>query len=240
METVFDALKAMGKASAREVAARLKIEPVEALEMLREQEEIGAVTFINGYWNVAASGSPAPEKNGGADRVPEKTLPLHKTVCVERGAEPALVTPQMVVRMLAENGSMKTTELAGQLKRNPRGLVLLLRSYANRGLIVQNGSGKGVTWSCVPAKPEAVLIPAPEVTAKAMQKSTEVKIPVNTESRVDNLLIPAPRFISAEIRRTEGKLKRLLAMREVSREVHAPRNRKLWKQIYQDVEQAIL
>lgn len=35
METVIEVLKAMGKATAREIAARLTIEPVEALVMLR-------------------------------------------------------------------------------------------------------------------------------------------------------------------------------------------------------------
>lgn len=48
METVISVLSVMGKATAREIAARLKIEPVEALTMLREQEESGTVTFING------------------------------------------------------------------------------------------------------------------------------------------------------------------------------------------------
>ncbi|WP_416173857.1 hypothetical protein [Enterobacter bugandensis] len=41
METVLDALRAMKKATYREVAARLDIEPVEALNMLREQKEQG-------------------------------------------------------------------------------------------------------------------------------------------------------------------------------------------------------
>ena len=37
METVLDALKAMKKATYREIAARMDIEPVEAMKMLREQ-----------------------------------------------------------------------------------------------------------------------------------------------------------------------------------------------------------
>lgn len=45
METVIDVLKAMGKATYREVAARLEIEPVEALNMLREQREQGLCDF---------------------------------------------------------------------------------------------------------------------------------------------------------------------------------------------------
>ncbi|EJM3643983.1 hypothetical protein NOH45_002917 [Salmonella enterica] len=57
METVTDALKAMGKATAREVAARLLIETKDVLEMLREQEDSGRVIFLNGYWSLSG-----PEK----------------------------------------------------------------------------------------------------------------------------------------------------------------------------------
>lgn len=39
METVIQALEKMGRATYREVAARLDIEPVEALNMLREQRD---------------------------------------------------------------------------------------------------------------------------------------------------------------------------------------------------------
>ncbi|EKB5403089.1 DUF1627 domain-containing protein [Salmonella enterica] len=53
MESVLDALKAMGKATAREIAARLDIEPRDALEMLNEQQETGTATFLNGYWSLS-------------------------------------------------------------------------------------------------------------------------------------------------------------------------------------------
>lgn len=204
METVIDTLKAMGKASAREVASRLKIEPIEALELLREQEEIGAVTFINGYWDVADNGSQAPKIADVPAVTPKKTLPPRKTASAGRGVEPAPVTPQMVIGLLNENGTMNTTELAGKLNRNPRGLGTVLRSFANRKLIVKNGTGKGVTWSCVPTKPEAV---------QGAEK------PADTEPRADDLIIPNVRFISNEIRRTKAKLERLYRLRDAAREV---------------------
>ncbi|UNK77809.1 hypothetical protein [Raoultella planticola] len=52
METVIDVLKATGKATAREIAARMKIEPVEVLAMLREHEELDQIANINGYWTL--------------------------------------------------------------------------------------------------------------------------------------------------------------------------------------------
>ncbi|MBJ9325787.1 hypothetical protein I5503_02930 [Citrobacter amalonaticus] len=221
METVIDVLKAMGKATAREIAARLKIEPVEALTMLREQEESGAVTFINGYWDIATDDAPVPKFITAPAVTPKKTIPLRKNAEVVRGAEPAPVTPQMVIDLLTEKGSMNTSDLANLLNRNPRGLGTVLRSYADRVLIMKNGSGKGVTWSCIPTTPEAVHIPAPEVTAKTEQKynADGLAEPALHGASPDDLLIPNVRFISHEIRRTKAKLDRLYKLRDAAREV---------------------
>ncbi|EQC1558104.1 DUF1627 domain-containing protein [Citrobacter amalonaticus] len=219
METVIEVLKAMGKATAREIAARLKIEPVEALTMLREQEESGAVTFINGYWDIATDDAPVPKFITAPAVTPKKTIPLRKNAEVVRGAEPAPITPRMVIGLLTENGKMNTVELAGKLNRNPRGLGTVLRSFANRKLIVKNGTGKGVTWSCVPTKPEAVHIPAPEVTARTAPESKDAEKQANIESRAEDLIIPNVRFISNEIRRTKAKLERLYKLRDAARQV---------------------
>lgn len=51
METVIQALEKMGRATYREVAARLNIEPVEALNMLREQP---MCDFADGGWFLGA------------------------------------------------------------------------------------------------------------------------------------------------------------------------------------------
>lgn len=127
----------------------------------------------------------------------------------------------MVIDLLTENGLMSTSVLADLLNRNPRGLGTVLRSYADRGLIVKNGSGKGITWSCIPATPEAVHIPAPEVTAKTEQKynADDLAEPALRGASPDDLLIPNVRFISNEIRRTKAKLDRLYKLRDAAREV---------------------
>lgn len=218
---IIDVLKVMGKATTREIAARLKIEPVEALAILREQEDLGAVTFINGYWDIATDDAPVPKVITAPAVTPKKTTPLRKNAEVVRGAEPASITPQMVIDLLTENGLMSTSVLADLLNRNPRGLGTVLRSYADRGLIVKNGSGKGVTWSCIPATPEAVHIPAPEVTAKTEQKynADDLAEPALRGASPDDLLIPNVRFISNEIRRTKAKLDRLYKLRDAAREV---------------------
>ncbi|EML9988412.1 TPA: hypothetical protein R4X15_000755 [Citrobacter amalonaticus] len=218
---IIDVLKVMGKATAREIAARMKVEPAEALAILREQEESGAVTFINGYWDIAIDDAPVPKVITAPAVTPKKTTPLRKNAEVVRGAEPAPITPQMVIDLLTENSWMSTSVLADLLNRNPRGLGTVLRSYADRGLIVKNGSGKGVTWSCIPTTPEAVHIPAPEVTAKTEQKynANDLAEPALHGASPDDLLIPNVRFISNEIRRTKAKLDRLYKLRDAAREV---------------------
>lgn len=50
METVIQALEKMGRATYREVAARLDIDPVDALTMLREQRDQGLCDFGDGGW----------------------------------------------------------------------------------------------------------------------------------------------------------------------------------------------
>lgn len=62
METVIDALKAMGKATYLDVAARLDIEPVEALKMLREQKEEGLCDFFDGSWSVGTAKEHKPKR----------------------------------------------------------------------------------------------------------------------------------------------------------------------------------
>ncbi|HDY3025431.1 TPA: DUF1627 domain-containing protein [Salmonella enterica] len=70
-----------------------------------------------------------------------------------------------------------------------------------------------------------------EVTAVTEVTEVVQSIPSFTKKRpdvdADDLIIPAPRFISAEIRRTKAKLKRLHTLREISRKAHSPGNRKL-------------
>lgn len=62
METVLDALKAMKKATYREVAVRLDIEPVEALNMLREQKEQGLCDFYDGAWSLGTAKKQKPKR----------------------------------------------------------------------------------------------------------------------------------------------------------------------------------
>lgn len=77
---IIDVLKVMGKATAREIAARMKIEPAEALAVLREHEDLGAVTFINGYWDIASNDAPVPKVITAPAVTPKKQHHCAKTL----------------------------------------------------------------------------------------------------------------------------------------------------------------
>ncbi|EJF8031381.1 DUF1627 domain-containing protein [Escherichia coli] len=218
METVLDALKAMGKASYREIAARLVIEPVEALNMLREQREQGNCDFEDGGWSLRA-----PVK---IVRKPEikPTEPL-------RGEQPTPVGPGDITALLAERGALTAREVAVVFNRNARGMVSCLVSLAKRGLIQKNGQGDGVTWSlpvtetppaaepattetAVPEVAQAEATPAPEKTVAELVDDIPTFV-----GRPDDLLIPTVRSISNEIRRTKSKLAVLENLRDSVRTI---------------------
>lgn len=211
METVVDVLKAMGKATYREVAARMKIEPVEALKMLREQKEQGLCDFSNGGWFVGSAKEPLK-------RLSATTGHQHNGL---KGETPAPVHPKVIRELLTQNGAMSTVSLAKAVNRNPRGMVSVMCALERRGMVTKNGEGKGVTWSltdisqpaAVPHKPEPVIAVSEKTTAQIVDS-----IPVFAK-RPDDLIIPSARFISREIRRTKAKLDKLHKLRGAMREL---------------------
>ncbi|MCA1920975.1 MAG: hypothetical protein LDL43_02130, partial [Buttiauxella noackiae] len=60
MENVLQALKAMGKATAREISAHMKIDVKEILSMLREHEELEQIELVNGWWQLTDTGVKTP------------------------------------------------------------------------------------------------------------------------------------------------------------------------------------
>lgn len=97
METILGVLKAMEKATAREIAARMKIEPAAVIGMLREHEERNEVIQVNGYWKVAT---------GEVKSQPTAASSVSKT--------PASVSVSDVIALLAEHGP-QTSELVREL-----------------------------------------------------------------------------------------------------------------------------
>lgn len=214
METVTQALEKMGRATYREVAARLDIEPVEALNMLREQRDQGLCDFSDGGWFIG--------KVTDAKRT--ALTPVAKPVL--HGVAPDPVDSEVIRALLAKNGAMDTASLALEVNRNGRGMTSAMRALERQGVVIKNGQGKGVTWSlpAAPAEPE----PAPAVSAltdadKPLEQFVS-EIPAFTERHIAGQVIPTVRVISREIRRTKNKLASLEKLRDAVRVVGRHKN----------------
>lgn len=210
METVLDALKAMKKATYREVAARLDIEPVEALNMLREQKEQGMCDFVDGGWFL---GTATEQKS-------KRIRPKQQSPLVER-----------VLSAMQGQGAMTANQVAEKLGKGSRALNASLGAMCKDGLVLRHVDGKNITWSLAkePAMQPEPQEPAPEsreqAAAPACKSTFEIiqDIPAFA-SRPDDLIIPSSRYISTEIRRTKAKLANLQrlqgAIRELRRHKH--------------------
>lgn len=210
MESVVDALKDMGKATYHEVAARLDIEPVEALKMLREHKEEGLCNFFDGAWSVGTA----------KEQKPKRIRPKQPSPLVER-----------VLSAMQGQGAMTANQVAEKLGKGSRALNASLGAMCKDGLVLRHVDGKNITWSLAgepEVHPELQALPVPDVNLSSAPDSTTLE-EINGEiptfaSRPDDLIIPSPRYISTEIRRTKAKLARLQrlqgAVRELRRHKH--------------------
>lgn len=226
METVIHVLEKMGRATYREVAARLKIEPVEALNMLREHKDQGLCDFFDGAWSVGTAKEQARQKAKLQAEAPVHQPPRLK------GEEPAPVDAEAIRQLLGKNGAMTTVSLAEAVNRNARGMVSVMLAFERQGVVTKNGEGKGVTWSLPAPSTEPEPEPAaesvlsvsaePELAATAQPKDVAQiirEIPSFTEGRATAQNVPTVRVISREIRRTRNKLASLEKLRDAVRVV---------------------
>ncbi|MDW3566528.1 DUF1627 domain-containing protein [Enterobacter asburiae] len=205
MESVIDALKAMGKATYLDVAARLDIEPVEALKMLREQKEEGLCDFFDGSWSVGTA----------KEHKPKRIRPKQPSPLVER-----------VLAAMQGQGAMSANQVAEKLGKGSRALNASLGAMCKDGLVLRHVDGKNITWSLAsePAiQPEQQEPAASEAKAASATESKTLEeiigdIPAFA-SRPDDLIIPSSRYISTEIRRTKAKLANLQRLQGAVREL---------------------
>ncbi|EDA0234781.1 hypothetical protein F8745_22105 [Salmonella enterica] len=161
------------------------------------------------------------------------------------------MTTETVLDALMVLKKASAVELSARTGRDKNQVIRELWELKERGLVGQNSrawwvmdvdaSGLSESQSEAKADPEEKSQKSP---VTEMTEMTEVvrSIPSLTKKGPDvdavadagDLIIPAPRFISAEIRRTKAKLKRLHTLREISRKAHSPGNRKLVQHIHTD------
>ncbi len=212
METVIQALNVMGKATAREVASRLGIEPATALNMLREHEEGEEVTQSNGYWVV---GKPSLNRTARAAVQP-----------------PVKVTVNDLARLLAEHGPKSSAELAALARIESKRVAPMLTYHLEKGKILREKiDGKFVylvradsPTTAAPVEPEpAPAAPALTDAEKPLEQFVS-EIPAFTEGRSAGQVIPTVRVLSREIRRTRKKLASLEKLRDAVRVVGRHKN----------------
>ncbi|MCK7284679.1 DUF1627 domain-containing protein [Enterobacter asburiae] len=205
MESVIDALKAMGKATYLNVAARLDIEPVEALKMLREQKEEGLCDFFDGSWSVGTA----------KEHKPKRIRLKQPSPLVER-----------VLSAMQGQGAMTANQVAEKLGKGSRALNASLGAMCKDGLVLRHVDGKNITWSLAgepviqSEQQEPVASEAKAASATESKTLEEIigDIPAFA-SRPDDLIIPSSRYISTEIRRTKAKLANLQRLQGAVREL---------------------
>ncbi|EKS5983670.1 DUF1627 domain-containing protein [Salmonella enterica] len=225
METVLDVLKAMEKASAREIAARMKIEPRDALEMLNEQQEIGTVTFLNGYWLLSGIAPARTTTVKCGTLKPEAS----KEMTVKIGE-------QQLTDAIRENGPLTAEDLATMFDVTSRKVVATLANATGKGRL-SRVKRDGKFRYCIPettsapeAVPEREYVPkesesaiTPYVT-RAIDTSTESdtvqvddKPPlVLTESHPGCTRLPTPKEISRVIRKLRNALSQAEQVRKIA------------------------
>ncbi len=211
METVLDALKAMEKATAREIAARMAIEPRDALEMLSEQQETGAVTFLNGYWSLSGIAPAKAVKR----KTPKPEAPKESTVKIGE--------PQML-DAIGEHGPQTAEDLATLFGITSRKVTSTLAMATGKGRL-SRVKRDGKYWYCLPdtdAAPESVHEPAPDtysasttdIASAATSDNAEsapavVEEPTVTTDKPDVMELPSPRVVAKNLRRHKAQLARL-------------------------------
>ncbi|HBE5202536.1 TPA: DUF1627 domain-containing protein [Escherichia coli] len=230
METVFDALKAMGKATSVELAARLDISREEVLNELWELKKAGFVDKSVYTWRVADNNvqqeQPAPEEQ------PEETT----TATVAKISECDLTAT------IEQRGPQTADELATLFGTTSRKVASTLAMAISKGRLIRVNQG-GKFRYCIPgdnlpAEPKAASVaetdgkafPQPACVALPVQEAaTQEDIKTETvadivqplEKRVDNLVLPSLRQANRELRRAKSHVQKwervCAALRELNK-----------------------
>ncbi|EOQ1629486.1 DUF1627 domain-containing protein, partial [Escherichia coli] len=156
METVFDALKAMGKATSVELAARLDISREEAVNELWELKRRGEADNKGSMWWLTQTGESEP------------VSPVPK------------VTAQMLTEAIEHHGPQTADELALMFGITSRRANSSLAMAISKGRLIRvNQGGKFrycIPGADLPAEPKAASIT--ETDGKAFPQPAGVALPV--------------------------------------------------------------
>ncbi|HBE4831617.1 TPA: DUF1627 domain-containing protein [Escherichia coli] len=220
METVFDALKAMGKASSQEVAARLGMTRDEAINELWKLKRRGWADNKGPMWWLTNEKS---DENDSVTQAPK-------------------VTAQMLIEFIGQEGAKTCEELASKLGVSTRKVASTLAVVTAAGRLARvNQNGKFrycMPGDNLPAEPKAASVA--ETDGKAFPQPACVALPVQEaaaqediktetvadivqplEKRVDNLVLPSLRQANRELRRAKSHVQKweriCAALRELNK-----------------------
>ncbi|EII8677649.1 DUF1627 domain-containing protein [Escherichia coli] len=237
METVFDALKAMGKATSVELAARLDISREEVLNELWELKKNGVVDKTGHTWFLAGEGeSGVTEEQPAQSEVPD----------VLTGEVEQKVTADMMIEFICQDGAKTCEELADKFGVSIRKVASTLAVVTATGSLARvNQNGKFrycIPGADLPAEPEAASVT--ETDGKAFPQPTGVALPVReaetqeeiktesvavtvqsqplfTRKHPDGLILPSLHVANRELRRAKGQVQKwervCAALRELNK-----------------------
>ncbi|EOT5705576.1 DUF1627 domain-containing protein [Escherichia coli] len=234
METVFDALKAMGKASSQEVAARLGMTRDEAINELWKLKRRGWADNKGPMWWLTNEKS---DENDSVTQAPK-------------------VTAQMMIEFIGQEGAKTCEELAGKFGVSTRKVASTLAVVTATGRLARvNQNGKFrycMPGGNLPAEPKAasvtetdgkafpqpagVALPAQEAaTQEDIKTETVADIVQPLEKRVDNLVLPSLRQANRELRRAKSDIRKWERVCAALRELNKYRD--IVTQLCQEAEQ---
>lgn len=180
METVFDALKAMGKATSVELAARLDISLEEVLNELWELKKAGFVDKSVYTWRVAGEGESGVAEEQPAQSEVQDVL----TREVERK-----VTADMMIEFIGQEGAKTCEELAGKFGVSTRKVASTLAVVTATGRLARvNQNGKFrycMPGENLPVKPKAASVA--ETDGKAFPQPAGVALSVQGAATQEEL-----------------------------------------------------
>ena len=247
METVFDALKAMGKATSVELAARLDISREEVLNELWELKKAGFVDKSVYTWRVADNNvqqeQPAPEETTTATEAKISECDLTATI--------------------EQRGPQTADELATLFGITSRKVASTLAQAISKGRLIRvNQNGKFrycMPDDNLPAEPKAALVtetdgkafPQPAGVALPAQEAAiqeEIKtgtvadivqsLPSFTETRADDLILPSLHLANRELRRAKNHVQKWERVCAALRELN--KHRDIVRQIVDSTSRVVL
>ncbi|EMW3203538.1 DUF1627 domain-containing protein, partial [Escherichia coli] len=234
METVFDALKAMGKATSVELAARLDISREEVLNELWELKKAGFVDKSVYTWRVAYN-NVQQEQPARAEQPEETTT-----------ATVAKISESDLTATIEQRGPQTADELATLFGTTSRKVASTLAMAISKGRLIRvNQNGKFrycMPGENLPVKPKVASVtendgkafPQPAGVALPVQEAAtqediktetvadiEQSLSLFTETQTDDLIFPSLRRANLALRRAKSDVQKwervCAALRELNK-----------------------